>query len=281
VSAAVAPDHPRAAGTAVPPAPDEDAVPPIETAAALGPRERARISALLDDRFSGGPGRVAVSVQDLRTGAAFGYAADAEFRVASVVKLDMVVHMLLDAQREDRFLTDREQALAERMLCHSDNDAADTAFRRNGFTSGFADATARLGLADTSPHENGAWGMSSTTAADRLRLLRAVFTDASPLDERSRAYLRSLMGAVAPEQAWGISAAAGPGTAELKNGWAPAPGGGPWNVHSTGSVERDGRRYLAAVLTDGAPDYGTGVATVEDAAGLVIEELGTALDRHP
>ncbi|WP_169775336.1 hypothetical protein [Streptomonospora alba] len=280
VLAAVTPGHPRAGGTVPPPAPSDTGA-PIETAAALGPQERARITALLDDRFSGRPGRVAVSVQDLRTGATFGYAADAEFRVASVVKLDLVVHMLMNAQESGRFLTDRETDLAERMLRYSENDAADDAYQYNGFTPGFTEATARLGLLDTRPHEGGAWGMGTSTAADRLRLLRAVFTDASPLNERSRAYVRSLMASVAPEQAWGISAAAdadSTGSTELKNGWAPAPGrGGPWNVHSTGRIERDGRAYLAAVLTDDQPDYGTGVAAAEEAATLVVEELARFL----
>ncbi|MFD0776333.1 serine hydrolase, partial [Streptomonospora algeriensis] len=103
---------------------------------------------------------------------------------------------------------------------------------------------------------------------------------AGPLDARSRAHLCALMSSVAPEQAWGVSAAADPGeSAELKNAWAPVPGrNGPWTVHSTGRIAHGDREYLIAVLTDGQPDYGTGVGAVEDAARLVIGELSGALD---
>ncbi|MUL42566.1 serine hydrolase [Streptomonospora sp. PA3] len=272
-----APVHSRAAGT-VRAAPAVEAA--IETAAALGPADRARITGLLDDHLAGRPGRLALAVQELRTGAAFGYSAGTVFRTASVVKLDLVVHMLLRAEEQDRFLTDREAALAAEMIRYSDNDAADTAYEHNGFTPGFTAATRRLGLTGTRPDTGGAWGLGTTTAADRLRLLRAVFTPASPLSERGRTYVRSLMAAVAPEQAWGISAAAEPAdSAEVKNGWAPAAGGGGrWVVHSTGRILRGDREYLIAVLSDRQPGYGAGVETVESAAALAVEAIARALE---
>ncbi|WP_345555892.1 serine hydrolase, partial [Streptomonospora halophila] len=279
VAVATAPvEPPRVGGAAVRPSPAGSGA-PIETAAALTPRERDRIAGLLDDHLSGRPGRLALAVQETRTGAAFGYAADTGFSTASAVKLDLVVHMLLRAEERGRFLTDREKALAERMIRYSDNEAADTAYQHNGFTPGFEYATRRLGLRDTRSHQGGAWGLGTTTAEDRLRLLRSVFTPASPLSERSRDHVLSLMGSVAPEQAWGISAAADPaGSARLKNGWAPVRGdGGSWTVHSTGGIVRGEREYLVAVLSDGQPDYGTGVQSVEGAAALVVVEMAEAL----
>ncbi|MDT0304082.1 serine hydrolase [Streptomonospora wellingtoniae] len=271
-------EPPGAGGAADPPSPAGSGA-PIETAAALTPRERDRIAGLLDDHLSARPGRLALAVQERRTGAAFGYAADTEFSAASAVKLDLVVHMLLRAEERGRFLTDREKALAERMIRYSDNEAADTAYQHNGFTAGFERATRHLGLRSTRPDPGGAWGLGTTTADDRLRLLRSVFTPASPLSERSRDHVRRLMGSVAPEQAWGISAAADPaGSARLKNGWAPVRGdGGLWTVHSTGGIVRGEREYLVAVLSDGQPDYGTGVQGVESAAALAVEAMAEAL----
>ncbi|QBI53125.1 serine hydrolase [Streptomonospora litoralis] len=271
--------HPRAVGVVGEPAPPTGSA-AIETAAALSPRERARLTRRLDEHLADRPGRLALSVQELRTGAAFGYAADTGFSTASVVKLDLLVHMLLRAEEENRFLTDHETAIAEEMIRYSDNDAADTAYRHNGFTAGFTAAGRRLGMLATRPNPRGVWGATKTTTEDRLRLLRTVFTPASPLSERSRQYVRSLMATVAPEQSWGISAAAEPaGSAQLKNGWSPAKSdGGLWIVNSTGRIVRGEREYLVAVLSDRNADYGTGVDGVESAAKLAVTAMERALD---
>lgn len=50
-------------------------------------------------------------------------------------------------------------------------------------------------------------------------------------------------------------AADDPAAAELKVGWLQRSATGLWVVNSIGSVERGGRRYLVAVLSDGNTDY--------------------------
>ena len=114
------------------------------------------------------------------------------------------------------------------MIQNSDNGAATTLWKQIGGKQGLAAANRELGLTATVGGTRGRWGVTTTTAADQARLLRAIFTDQSPLDAARRRYLRSLMGTIAPDQDWGISAAdSRPGTKfHVKNGWLPRTGAG-------------------------------------------------------
>jgi hypothetical protein len=60
----------------------------------------------------------------------------------------------------------------------------------HGGASGLDAANERLGLTDTSGGEDGPWGLTRTTAADQLTLLRQVFGDDSELSESARTYPR-------------------------------------------------------------------------------------------
>jgi beta-lactamase class A len=244
----------------------------------LTTEERAALTARIDALAADSGADVGLAVQDLRTGAAYGYAAHEPFATASVVKLGLVAMLLVRAREEGRELTPHERAQAEAVIRYSDNDVTDALYQSNGFTDGFAAGARALGLLGTEPDPSGVWGATRTTAADQLRLLRALYTDDSPLAAEDRAYVLDLMEAVAPEQAWGVSAAAGPeDTVGVKNGWTPREAdGGRWNVNSVGFVAGPEREYLMAVLTDGNPDYADGVALVEELVTMVADTLEDA-----
>lgn len=76
-----------------------------------------------------------------------------------------------------------------------------------GGGAGLAAANRKLGLRSTRPGPGGAWGSTTTSAADQVRLLNALISPRSPLTARHRRYVLSLMSDVTPEQAWGVSAA--------------------------------------------------------------------------
>ncbi|MFE0348792.1 serine hydrolase [Streptomyces griseoluteus] len=196
---------------------------------------------------------------------------DALYDTASIVKVDILATLLLQAQDAGRPLTAQERALAEPMIRNSDNAATNLLWREIGGAPGLEAANKRMGLTSTKGGPGPKWGLTQTTASDQIRLLRCVFDGAatsntnSPLNEDSRAYIRDLMTRVASDQAWGVSAASGSDHA-LKNGWLQRTTSGLWDVNSVGRITVDGHRYLVAVLSDGSSSMNDGISVVERAA---------------
>ncbi|MET7685970.1 serine hydrolase [Streptomyces sp. NPDC005423] len=202
---------------------------------------------------------------------------DSAYDTASIVKVDILATLLLQAQDAGRRLTAEERGLAEPMIERSDNAAADALWRQIGRASGLTAANKRLGLASTTGGPGGKWGLTRTTASDQIRLLRAVFdgdtaarpgsTAKSALNQESRTYVRTLMSQVVPEQTWGISTVGGSGTPRaLKNGWLQRTTSGLWDVNSVGQVTVKGHRCLVAVLSNGSASMRDGITLVERTA---------------
>ncbi|AXK37771.1 hypothetical protein DVA86_30170 [Streptomyces armeniacus] len=196
------------------------------------------------------------------------------FVTASVAKVGILAALLLRAQKEGRPLTAEQRTDARQMIQVSDNHAADRLWRAIGGADGLAEANRTFGLTGTVPGADDHWGLTTTTAADQLRLLTAVTAADSPLTPESRAYVRALMSRVRSGQDWGVSAAADPGTGTaLKNGWLPRTASGLWVVNSVGVVRHDGHELLLAVLCDGQPSQATGIDTVEAAVVAAAEAV--------
>jgi hypothetical protein len=218
-------------------------------------------------------GHLAVVVSDLSTGRTTSYGdTDHAFATASVVKVDILATLLLQEQGR---LSAAQKEVAGRMIRQSSNGAATTLWKAIGREKGLAAANATFGLTGTKGGTKGRWGATTTTVADQLRLLQVVFSDDSPLTPESRAYVQSLMGGVAADQDWGVSAAdtRGDTHAQLKNGWLPRAGG--WVVSSVGKVEHDGHPLLVAALSDGGSAQKEGVAVVELVAENAAKDVIT------
>ncbi|MEU1013701.1 serine hydrolase [Streptomyces sp. NPDC005890] len=226
------------------------------------------------------PGHATAAVLDLdgTGGTPVLHGEDRPYDTASIVKVDILAALLLQAQDAGRQLTAQERKRAEPMIRRSDNAAANALWRQIGRASGLAAANKRLGLTSTMGGPGGKWGLTRTTASDQIRLLRAVFgaggtvrAGSGGLDARSRAYVRTLMSKVVPEQSWGVSAA---GTEDsgraLKNGWLERNTTGLWDVNSVGRVTVKGHRYLVAVLSDGSASMDDGVSLVERTARAAV-----------
>ncbi|WAZ20551.1 class A beta-lactamase-related serine hydrolase [Streptomyces cinnabarinus] len=212
---------------------------------------------------------LSVAVLDMESGesAAFG---DGSFDTASIVKVDVLAALLLQAQDAGRELTSAEKTYATAMIENSDNASTSALWETIGRAEGLAAANERLGLTATEGGEGMLWGLTQTTAADQLTLLQQVFGDDSELSEASRAYLRGLMGRIAVDQRWGVSAVADGSQWALKNGWLPRSTTGLWDINSIGRVTVDGRDCLVAVLSDGNATKAEGVALVEAAARAAV-----------
>jgi hypothetical protein len=221
-----------------------------------------------------GNARVTAAVLDLdgagREPAVYG--DDTPYDTASIVKVDILAAMLLHARDHRRVLTVRESAEAEVMIRDSDNTAATALWRAIGEAPGLESANRRLGLTSTQGGPGGLWGLTRTTAADQIRLLRAIFgTGPTPLDTASRSRIGALMTEIATDQSWGVSAAADSGWA-LKNGWLMRTATGLWDINSIGRVTTGGHHYLVAVLSDGNASMTDGVNLVERAVRTAVSE---------
>jgi hypothetical protein len=199
------------------------------------------------------------------------------FDTASIVKVDILATLLLQAQDEERELTTREQTYATDMIENSDNEAASALWTAIGSATGLDAANDRLGLTETQGGDGTVWGVSQTTAEDQVRLLQNVFGAESPLTAGSRTYIQDLMHHIAGGQDWGVSVAADdPADTALKNGWLERTVTKKWDVNSIGQIKVKGRGYLIAVLTNGHTTQEAGIRIVEQASRAAVSAL-TAL----
>src|SRR5205814_10722845 len=248
---------------------------PLRAAADPPDDPGVRLTAALDGYLANRPGRVSVAVADHGSGLVATYHANLRFETASIVKVDVLATLLLVAQDAHRELTQTERSLARQMIGESDNDAADDLWEAVGGSKRIAQANRRFGLASTVLNA-AAWGKTTTTVADQLRLLNVVLDGAGPLGPHSVAQARAFMGSIADDQSWGISAAARPGEAfQLKNGWDKRDADhGRWMVHSAGAIRAADGPVTIVVLSDGHAAMNAGVAIVEQVARLARAQLG-------
>ncbi|MDG4766347.1 serine hydrolase [Solwaraspora sp. WMMD406] len=228
-------------------------------------RQRARAVRAAEQvrRYTAGAaGQLSVAVVDQPTGAGFLIGADQVFQTASIVKVDilsaLLLHMGGSALGADR------RRLATRMITVSDNSAASELFASIGGVSGLRSANDEFGMTETRPRS--AWGTTTTTAADQIRLLRTLTTADGPLSQADRDFVLELMSGVVSEQRWGVTAGAGSSRSKVwvKNGWVTIDEhAGRWLVNSIGRIVEEDNDWLVAVLSDHHDTLGQGVEMVE------------------
>ncbi|MFJ4795794.1 serine hydrolase [Kitasatospora purpeofusca] len=266
---------PPTAARASPSAPALLSEPAPSTTTTTTPEQAVRLAL---DGLGAHRGRYALAVEDLTSGRSAAYGSPTSstetFTSASIVKVDILAALLLRAQDRGDQLSSAQRQLASDMIRASDNDAAQKLWGEIGGRQGLDAANARLGLSSAHAGQKVPWGLTRTTARDQISLLKAVFTQESPLNATSRSYLRTLMGTVSEGQNWGVGAAGAPGTTPvLKNGWLPDGTTHLWSVNSVGIVEREGHSLLVVVLTDGQPTQEAGITLVEHVAAAAVEAL--------
>jgi beta-lactamase class A len=216
-------------------------------------------SRALRDYLAGRGGDVTAAAYNIDTGRTYLYRPGVREETASIVKVDILA-TLLHEQEGRGGLSGAELGVAQGMIEASDNDDATDLWNDEGGAPAVLAFDERVGMTQTAP--NLAWGLTTTTPRDQLRLLRRVMLPNRLLTTASRVYEYELMRHVIPSEDWGVSAGVGAGAkVALKNGWLPRPGG--WQVNSIGQVTGSGRRYLLAVMTDADPSEEYGIATIE------------------
>jgi hypothetical protein len=213
---------------------------------------------------------VTVAVEDNLTGQIFEYRPGIVEHTASTLKVDILATLLSRAQAEGRTLTPAEQALAVPMIEDSLDSAADTLWGELG-PAPVAAFERAAGMTDTTPATDGVWGTTTTTALDRLAMIRTLMQPNGLLTDSSRDYVLNLMEHITPSQDWGATGGVPAGVmVALKNGFAVING---WQINTTGWVDGDGRNYLIAVLTDGNPTEAYGIDTVNAISAIVWPSL--------
>jgi beta-lactamase class A len=233
-------------------------------------------SKALTDRLqalNAGGATLSVAVLDLSNGrtAQYNVRSDLTYDTASIVKIDILATLLLQAQDDGRALTSQEMAYAVPMVVDSDNAAASALWDTIGDSDGLNAANKRLGMTGTTAGTDGLWGLTQTTAADQRTLLTDVFGNASVLTADSRDYIRDLMSRVSAGQRWGVSAAGD--TTGLKNGWLQRSETELWDITSIGDVTIGDDSCVLAVLSKGNAGMQTGISLVESAAKATASVL--------
>lgn len=226
------------------------------------------------DKYAATVPEFSVALHDRRTGRRYDYRGGRRQETASIIKVELLAALLLQAQDRGHRLTAAEQSRAKEMIEASDNDAATKVYDAVGGAAGLRAAGQRLGLTDTAPDRS--WGLTRTTATDQLKLLAALSQPGSPLNEQSRTLMLQLMSTVHADQNWGVSAAALPGDqTALKNGWVYRSAGDQrWIINSIGRITGTSTDTAVAVLSHGHRDKQDGIDVVEHVTALTRSYLG-------
>ncbi|MEO4707338.1 hypothetical protein ABHW52_07865 [Pediococcus pentosaceus] len=123
---------------------------------------------------------------------------------ASIIKADFLVELLHQKHKAGQSLDVNEQAVIQKMMEHSDNDAATNVYNQIGGYSGLARYFSNVGM-DGSVALTTGWALTATTPLDQIKTLNIIFYQSNYISDTSRSYIEYLMGHVAEDQNWGIS----------------------------------------------------------------------------
>ena len=227
-----------------------DALPVWPSAAALATTERW---------LRGRLGVTALAVIDSR-GQIHGYRYDTQFSSASVVKAMLLVQYL----RTHAGISAHESFELARMIVGSDNAATGWVFARVG-TDGLRDLARVAGMRGFTPST--VWALSRVTAADQARFF---FRIESLVPVRQRALLERVLAERGRYRGWGIPQAAQlrGWSAWWKDGWMHSARGEL--LLQAARLERQGIAFAVAVIADGQPTSGYGVATMRGVGARLL-----------
>lgn len=224
-------------------------------------------------------GTVLAAVYDTQTGQTWTLGQDRPQDEASIVKVDILETLLAQHSASGATLSARETVLARRMIEDSNNDAATSLWNEVGGARGITSYNASAKLTHTTPSSCVAcpgfpwpgWGLSTTTAADQLALLRQLLQPNAQFSDAQRAFALGLMEHVTSSQRWGVTGGVPrQATVAVKNGWLPLTSADDnWQINSIGWISGRGRDYLIAVLTTADPSEQYGIDTIDDLAAIV------------
>ena len=222
------------------------------------------------------------AVYDVAAGQTWTFGPQHPQAEASIVKLD-ILETLYAQQGNGPALAGTDQSLAQQMMEDSDNAAATSLWNAVGGPGRIQSFNTAAGLTHTLPSSCvtcpgfawPGWGLTTTTPADQIALLRELIEPSTLLTDAQRHNALELMENVTPGQRWGVTGGVPPqATVALKNGWLPLNSARTdWQINSIGWVKGSGRNYLMAVLTTGNPTEQYGIDTINRLSAMVWGNL--------
>jgi len=214
-------------------------------------------------------------------GGAYHYRGRARYASASVVKAMFLVAYLRKVKAEGRSLTGSERALLEPMIRVSDNDAAASVYGLLG--SARVERVARAARMCFFEGIPAHWASGEIAALDQARFFARL---ERLVPRRFYRYARRLLRTIVDWQSWGIPAVARPRGYRVffKTGRRTSPSLSGQIVHQVARLERGGRVFTLAVLTDRQPSDNYGIATIAGIARRLLvgqHHSGRRLSRKP
>lgn len=195
----------------------------------------------------------------------------ARARMASTIKVMLMVAYLNKQSVRNRALNGTERSLISAMIRVSDNNAANWVSFQVG-TRRMNALARRAGMKDFS--YSPVWGTSTTSALDQAGLMYRI---ERLLPDRHRGFALGLLSRIAAYQRWGVAKARPPGwRLFFKGGWGISDGryGGTVN-HQIALIRRGRYRIGLAILTQGNPYTSYGEGTLKGVARRLLEGLPT------
>jgi Beta-lactamase enzyme family len=211
-------------------------------------------------------GLVSFAVVDM-SGGSYAYRGRKHYASASVIKAMFLVAFLRKVRAEGRDLSGSERALLEPMIRVSDNDAAAAVYGLLGSArvERLAKAAGMRFFEGIPEH----WASGQIAALDQARFFARLGRLVPP---RFYRYARRLLRTIVDWQTWGIPAVARPRGYRVffKTGRRTSPSLSGVIVHQVARLERCGRVFTLAVLTDRQPSYSYGIATITGIARRLL-----------
>lgn len=199
-------------------------------------------------------GRVSLTVVDM-VGRVHRHDAHRKIRMASTVKVMLMVAYLRQDSTRGRELSADERALLRRMIRRSDNDAA-TQVRDMLGREPLDRLAARSGM--KSFEWSSVWGYCRTSARDQARFMRTL---KRYVPGRHWPFAQRQLARIVPSQRWGVADVKPAGwNLYFKGGWAMRSGG---LNHQVSQLRRHHRRIGVAVLTTDNPSRAYGFQTLK------------------
>lgn len=189
----------------------------------------------------------------------------------SLVKAMLLVAYLRRLGRQgQRSVDSYSNSFLQPMIEVSDNNAATQCWNIVG-NAGLYEVAHAAGMThfsvDTSASWGSEWGAALLTAHDQAKFF---FEMDSLIPPQFVHYADYLLSHITSYETWGIPTAARPlgYTVWFKAGWRPSPH--VYLVNQAARLQKGHERFSMAVLTDGDPDMGYGISTIEGTTSALL-----------